>query len=146
MSRLVRFVSSLVLVALVASAVPVQAASQPFFEGYWRCANGNTLNVTSAFGPWLNYKSTGSGNTAQAFLSRDNVGGGWANVGVDSAGGFWTMTSSGWNGSQLTFTGTYTFAGKGLSQRQVITRNADRAMTVQTWRNGSLVGQLGCNK
>ena len=147
MSRVFNCVSLVIIVVIIASLTPARAASnQPFFQGYWRCNSGQTLSVTPSLGPWLSYHSTQGSNRAQAYWYKDPSGGGWVNVGVDSSGGYWTMTSSGWQGNQLTFSGTYTNYSKANSQRQVITQNSPTAMTVQTWRNGTMIGQIGCNK
>lgn len=121
------------------------AGGQPFFAGYWRCASGN-LNITPEFGPWLTYRSQGNGGLSQSFVYSDTVGGGWVNVGVDSRGGYWTMTSSGWQGNTITYTGTYMSRGSSQSQRQVITRNGTNRMSIAIWRNGSAVGQTSCTK
>jgi hypothetical protein len=143
--RMLNFVSLLVAVS-VASAVPASATNQPYFQGFWRCANGQTLNITPGFGPWLSYKSTQGVSTAQTYIYHDTSGGGWVQVGVNSSAAYWTMTSPGWQGNTLTYTGTYTNSGRAHAQRQVITKNSNSAMTVQTWRDGSLAGQVGCNK
>mgnify|MGYP001209478648 CR=1 FL=1 len=128
------------------SGPALAAGSQPFFQRYWRCQNGAVINITQAFAPWLSYRSTRGSEIAQSYVYHDNVGGGWVNTGVDSTGGYWTITSAGWQGDQLTFTGTYTNNARTGSQRQIITRNASTAMTIQLRRNGSMVDQTGCNK
>jgi hypothetical protein len=128
------------------SGPALAAGTQPFFQGSWRCQNGAVLNIAPAFTPWLSYRSTRGSAIAQSYVYHDNVGGGWVNTGVDSTGGYWTMTSAGWQGDQLTFTGTYTNNGRTESQRQITTRNASTAMTIQLRRNGSMIDQTGCNK
>jgi hypothetical protein len=136
----------LAAVAGAASGPASAAGTQPFFQGYWRCQNGAVLNIAPAFGPWLSYRSTRESTIAQSYVYHDNVGGGWVNTGIDSSGGYWTMTSPGWQNEQLTFTGTYTNNGRTESQRQIITRNASGAMTIQLRRNGSMIDQTGCNR
>jgi len=121
------------------------AGGQPFFAGSWRCTSGN-LNITPEFGPWLTYRSQSNGNISHSFVYSDAVGGGWVNVGVDSSGGYWTMTSAGWQGNTMTYTGTYTNRGSARSQRQVITRNGPNRMSIAIWRNGNLAGQTSCTK
>ncbi|HEV2038115.1 MAG TPA: hypothetical protein VGQ96_05850, partial [Candidatus Eremiobacteraceae bacterium] len=72
-----RVVASLfAIVILLASWLPASAASnQPFFQGFWRCAGGGTLNVTPSFGPWLSYRSTFGSDVAQSYLYHDMAGG-----------------------------------------------------------------------
>lgn len=151
---LTAFVSVLVVAAMAGAAAAhglntksmvAAAGSQPFFAGYWRCSVGS-LNVTPQFGPWLTYRSQSGGGVAQSFVYNDTAGRGWVNVGVDSAGGYWTMTSNGWQGNTLTYSGTYTNRGAGQPQRQVFTRNGYNSMSVATWRNGVVVGQNSCTK
>jgi hypothetical protein len=121
------------------------AGAQGFFAGYWRCSTGS-LNVTPEFGPWLTYRSQSGGGVGQSFVYNDAIGRGWVNVGVDSAGGYWSMTSGGWQGNTLTYTGSYTNQGRSQSQRQVFTRLSMSRFTVQTFRNGAVVGQNSCSK
>jgi hypothetical protein len=146
MKRVFILVLLLATVTGAASGPASAAGTQPFFQGYWRCQNGAVINITPAFGPWLSYRSTHGSEIWQSYVYHDNAGGGWVNTGVDSSGGYWTMTSPGWQNEQLIFTGTYTNNARTESQRQIITRNAIGAMTVQLRRNGSMVGQTGCNK
>lgn len=146
MKRVLILVLLLAVVADTGSGPAFAAGTQPFFQGYWRCQNGAALNISSAFGPWLSYRSTRGSEVAQSYVYHDTAGGGWVNTGVDSTGGYWTMTSSGWQNEQLTFTGTYTNNGRTGSQRQIITRNASGAMTIQLRRNGSMIDQTGCNR
>lgn len=129
----------------LALAAPAAAATQPFFQGHWRC-QGQSLDVNPSFGPWYIWRSNGGGNTAQSFLYHDTSGGGWVYHGVDSNGGYWSMTSRGWQNNQLAFAGTYWNNGAAQSMRQVITRNAGNAFTLQSWRNGNQVAQMGCNR
>jgi hypothetical protein len=146
MKRVVILVLLLALLTGTASRPAFPAGAQSFFQGYWRCQNGTVLSISPAFGPWLSYRATHGSAVSQSYVYHDNVGGGWVNTGVDSTGGYWTMTSPGWQGDQLTFTGTYTNSARTGSQRQIITRNASTAMTIQLRRNGSMVDQTGCNK
>jgi hypothetical protein len=142
------FVASCLLVFLLdvgLSSKVSAAGAQEFFAGTWRC-QGQSLNVSSAFGPWYTWRSNAGKNSAQSFVYHDNSGGGWVWQGVDSSGGYWTLTSPGWKGNQLTFNGSYTNVGTSQSQRRVITRNSKSAFTLQTWRNNSLVSQTGCNR
>jgi hypothetical protein len=137
------------LLAGVSSSVSGQAfaaGTQSFFEGSWHCQHGEVLNIAPAFGPWLSYRSTRGSTIWQSYVYHDDVGGGWVNTGVDSSGGYWTMTSPGWQNDKLTFTGTYTNNARTESQRQIITRNASTAMTIQLRRNGSQIDQHGCNR
>jgi hypothetical protein len=119
--------------------------SQPFFAGFWRCGNGS-LSVTQAFGPWFLYRSQTSASNSQSFVYNDPVGGGWVNVGVDSQGGYWTMTSPGWRGNVLTYAGTYTNESVPRSQRLAYTRLGPNRVKVEIARNGRLVGQDTCTK
>lgn len=146
MKRVLILALLLAVVTGNASGPAFAAGAQPFFQGYWRCQHGEVLNISPAFGPWLSYRTTRGSEIKQSYVYHDNVGGGWVNTGVDSSGGYWTMTSTGWQNDQLTFTGTYTNNARTQSQRQVMTRNASTAMTVQIWRNGTMIGQSGCNK
>ena len=146
MKRALILVLLLAVVTGTASGPTFAAGTQSFFQGYWRCQNGAVLNIAPAFTPWLSYRGTHGSAIEQSYVYHDNVGGGWVNTGFDSSGGYWTMTSPGWQGDQLTFTGTYTNNSRTQSQRQIITRNASRAMTIQLRRNGSMVDQTGCNK
>jgi hypothetical protein len=125
--------------------VIVAAGTQPFFSGYWRCNSGD-LRVTPLFGPWFTWRSQSGGATSQATVYNDTSGGGWVNVGIDSAGGYWTQTSSGWQGSTMTYNGTYTNHSRSQSQRQVLTKVADNRFNVATYRNGALTGQNSCTR
>ncbi len=146
MKRILILVLLLAGVTSSGSGQAFAASTQPFFQGYWRCQQGEVLNIAPAFGPWLSYRSTRGDTIWQSYVYHDNVGGGWVNTGVDSSGGYWTMTSQGWQNEQLTFTGTYTNSARTESQRQIITRNSSTAMTVQLRRNGSMINQFGCNR
>jgi len=136
---------TVVIVALSIALAAPSSAAQPFFEGAWRCQHGMTLNVGRGFGPWYVWRSLTPANEARAFI-RNTPSGTWVNIGANNTGGWWTSTSPGWRGQTLTFTGTYGTLGSGESFRQVYTRNSPTAVTIQTWRNGSLVGQVGCNR
>jgi hypothetical protein len=147
-----RTLFAIVLLAIVvgmnflgAASARAAAGQQPFFAGKWRCT-GYSLDVSSAFGPWFGWRFASGSNIIQMYIYHDTVHGGWVNVGVDSRAGYWTMTSSGWQGSAMTFNGTYTQTNQPAAQRLVITRNAGNAFTIQTWRNGNLAGQIGCNR
>jgi hypothetical protein len=146
MKRALILVLLLAVVTGTASRPAFAAGTQPFFQGYWRCQHGEVLNIAPAFGPWLSYRSTRGSEIWQSYVYHDTVGGGWVNTGVDSSGGYWTMTSAGWQADQLTFTGTYTNNARTESQRQIITKNASNAMTIQLRRNGSQIDQTGCNR
>lgn len=119
-------------------------AEQPFFEGSWHCQQGMNVTVTRSFGPWYVWRSTAA-TESRAFV-RHTDSGSWINVGADSTGAWWSETSPGWQNSALTFTGTYGNVGSTQSLKQIFTHNSPRAMTIQTWRNGTLVGQVGCNR
>ena len=137
----------LAVVAAIVPAAPSSAAgNQPYFQGFWRCQGGVTRNITPGFGPWLSYRTTQGSQIKQSYVYHDNAGGGWVSVGVDSQGGYWTMTSTGWQNKVMTFNGNYSNYGRSQTQREVITWNSDRAMTVQLFRSGTMVGQTGCNK
>jgi len=138
------YVLAFILAWSLATATPTAAAEQSFFEGSWRCQQGMSLNIGRGFGPWYVWRSVGR-TEARAFIRKTNTGS-WINVGADSDGGWWSTTASGWQGVTLTFTGTYATIGASQSLRQVFTRNAQNAMTIQTFRNGSMVGQVGCNR
>lgn len=125
--------------------VMIAAGTQPFFSGYWRCTGGD-LRVTPQFGPWFTWRSQSSGASSQAAVYNDTNGGGWVNVGVDSSGGYWTQTSSGWQGNTMTYTGTYTNHSRSQSQRQVLSKVGDNRFNVATYRNGALSGQNSCNR
>ena len=146
MKRVLMLGVTLAVVTSAASMPAAAAGAQSFFQGYWRCQNGAVLSIGPAFGPWLSYRAIRGSEVAQSYVYHDNVGGGWVNTGVDSSGGYWAMTSPGWQGDQLTFTGTYTNNARTVSQRQIMTRNASTAMTIQLRRNGSMIDQTGCNK
>jgi hypothetical protein len=143
-----RFFAASILVAFLAvvglSSRASAAGEQNFFAGTWRC-QGQSMNIGHAFGPWYMWRANAGSNTSQSFVY-SNAGGGWVWQGVNSAGAYWTLTSNGWQGNALTFNGTFTDNGNTQSQRRVITRNSSKAFTLQTWRNGSLVGQTGCNR
>jgi hypothetical protein len=144
-----RFFAALTLFVFLAGvglcSLASAAGEQEFFVGHWRC-QGQSLDVSRAFGPWYAWRSNSGSNSAQSFVYHDNSGGGWVWQGVDSTGAYWTLTSQGWSNNQLTFNGSYTNGGKEQSQRRIITRNSNSALTLQTWRNGSLVSQMGCNR
>jgi hypothetical protein len=146
MHRIVIASLSLMFVAwiVVAAAHHARAAEQPFFEGSWRCQQGMSVTVSRGFGPWYVWRSTAA-TESRAFV-RHTDSGSWVNVGADGAGGWWSETSPGWRNSALTFTGTYGNVGSNQSLKQIFTHNSSRAMTIQTWRNGTLVGQVGCNR
>ena len=147
MNRLLAVFCLLVLLLGAGFSSKASAAGvQEFFAGTWRCQGSHSLSVTRAFGPWYTWRSNAGNNTAQSFVYHDSQGGGWVWQGVDSTGAYWTLTSQGWQGNQLTFNGGFTNGGRTQSQRRVITRNAKSAFTLQTWRNGAMVNQLGCNR
>jgi hypothetical protein len=137
---------SLALVAgiVVATARHARAAEQPFFEGTWRCQQGMNVTVNRGFGPWYVWRSTAA-TESRAFV-RHTDSGRWVNVGADSTGAWWSSTSPGWQNGALTFTGTYGNVGSNQPLKQIFTRHSASALTIQTWRNGTLVGQVGCNK
>jgi hypothetical protein len=143
MYRVMSLVLLLAVFVGLASTAPTSAAdNQPFFKGYWRCNNGETLNVTPSFGPWMSFQS----KSVQAYAAIDSSTGSHWRVGIDSDGGFWSLTSPGWKGQHIVFTGTYTSHGTSKSMQQTITRNTNTAITVQTVRNGAVISTIGCNK
>ncbi len=131
-----------VIVGLTWVAPTSAADNQPFFKGYWRCNNGDTLNVTPSLGPWMSFQT----KTVQSYGAIDSGTGSHWRVGIDSDGGFWSMTSPGWKGQHLTFTGTYTSHGSSKPMQQTITKNSNTAITVQTVRSGAVISTIGCNK
>ncbi|GEM_PF-2094854 len=121
------------------------AGTQPFFNGYWRCNNGD-LRVSAQFGPWYTWRSQSGGGTAQSSVYNDTNGRGWVSVGVDSSGGYWTQTASGWQGNTMTYNGTYTNHSRAQSQRQVLTKAGNNRFNIATYRNGVLAGQNTCTR
>lgn len=129
---------------LTSTGDQAKSADQPFFEGSWHCQQGMRVTISRGFGPWYVWRSTAA-TESRAFVRHTNTGS-WINVGADGTGAWWSETSPGWQNSALTFTGTYGNVGMNQSLKQIFTHNSPTAMTIQTWRNGNLVDQVGCNR
>lgn len=143
--------SAVVLISV--NAALAAAGNQPFFSGTWSCqasAAGqnvsSTLRVAPAFGPWFSYNYTSGSNTAQAYLYNDRNTGAWVRIGVDSSGGYWSETSSGWHGNQMIFQGPYTNYGRSSTHRSVITKTGDNSWRQVNSLNGVEQSTTACTK